>query len=124
MIGDRPFCVVIPASSLDSFANRDLKREISETTAFEGDMNDEGRMPGRTVEACTAEWSKNELDEDGNKIYREELGYNLAVIHFVKCMEPAAYWVQIPSALGGGVFCEYHKPKVVCFKEANKENGK
>lgn len=108
---ERPICVVVPVD-FQEYKHRGLRRDLSETIDFEGDMYDESHVPGRIVESCSAEWPKREYDEQGNIIQRAELGYTIEVTHYVKCMEPAVYYMHIPHAMGGGVFCEYHKPRV------------
>lgn len=106
MIGeDRPLCVIVPID-FQEYKYRELRQQLGETVDFEDDE------VGRIAEACTAEWSKHEHDENGVQVKREELGYVLDVIHYVKCMEPAVYYMHIPHAMGGGVFCEFHKPRI------------
>lgn len=111
----RPLCVQVPID-FDEYKHRDLQVALSETLDTEGFYDHSDREPERMyiVEACNAQWSKHELDEAGNIVTKTcgITNFTYEVTLFVKCMEPATWYLNVPHAYGSKSFCDFHRPRV------------
>lgn len=105
----RPICAVIELARQESVlsafhghTNTTIDVELYEERSRDPEWKDRSDLADSCiVESCEAEWTDEEVRNDLN------------IPTYLRCMEPAVYWIQIDNCIGGiRHYCQFHRPRI------------